>query len=264
MDTDIEPRATGLPAPAAPLASRWATLLYGSFAYACFLGTFLYAVAFVKNLVPKSIDQGGADAPLGEALLVNGALLGAFAVQHSVMARAWFKRWWTRFVPTAVERSTFVLVTCFLLILTYLQWRPMTATVWAVRDPVLSLALDLAGWFGWGLVLVATFLIDHFDLFGLKQVIRFFRGGTHEDPAFKVVGLYRYTRHPLYLGFMIAFWATPVMTAGHLLFAVLTTGFMLFAIRLEERDLMRAHPAYADYRRRVPMLLGIYYREARR
>jgi protein-S-isoprenylcysteine O-methyltransferase Ste14 len=255
METLTAPRAARPDAPLASPASRWAALLYGSLVYLCFLGTFLYAIGFVKNLVPRSIDRGGRFAPFGEALLVNAALLGAFAVQHSVMARAWFKRRWTRIIPPAVERTTFVLVTCALLIVMYMQWRPMTAIVWQVKSPVLSAALDSLAWLGWGLVLLATFLIDHFDLFGLKQVLRHFRGRTHEDPEFKVVALYRYLRHPLYLGFMIAFWATPVMTAGHMLFASMTTAFMLFAIQLEERDLVRAHPAYAEYRRKVPMLL---------
>jgi protein-S-isoprenylcysteine O-methyltransferase Ste14 len=231
-----------------------AVLVYGAFAYACFLGTFLYAIGFVRDLVPASINRGSS-APLGEALLVDVALLGLFAVQHSVMARAWFKERWTRIVGKPIERSTFVLVTCVLLTLMYLEWRPMAATVWSVTNPAGKLALDVLGWLGWALVLAATFLIDHFDLFGLRQAVRHFRGLPPTTPRFTARSFYRHTRHPLYLGFMIAFWATPAMTLGHLLFAVLTTGFMLMAIRLEERDLMRAHPEYAAYRAKVPMIL---------
>jgi len=258
VTTVMSPSHAPAAAPASARASRMsrvATLLYGSTVYVLFLGTFLYAIAFVKDLVPKSIDRGGAGAGLVEALLVNAGLLGLFAVQHSIMARPWFKARWTRIVPPAAERSTFVLFTCAILIAMYALWRPMTGTVWSVSNPIGSLALDILGWIGWGIVLLATFLIDHFDLFGLKQVIRHFRGTAHREPAFKVKALYRHTRHPLYLGFIVAFWATPVMTVGHLLFAVLTTGFMLVAVRLEERDLARAHPEYAEYRAKVPMIV---------
>jgi len=253
--TPSHPRAAASAAPRASRSARVAALIYGSAVYVLFLGTFLYAIAFVKDLVPPSVDRGGPAASLVEALLVNAGLLGLFAVQHSVMARRWFKERWTRIVPAPVERSTFVLVTCLILNAMYLTWRPMTDTIWNVTDPTWSVALDVLGWIGWGIVLLATFLIDHFDLFGLKQVIRYFRGTTHREPEFKVKSLYRHTRHPLYLGFIIAFWATPVMTLGHLLFAVLTTGFMLFAIRLEERDLVRAHPEYEAYRAKVPMIV---------
>jgi len=238
------------------LAPRLAALLYSAVVYVFFLGTFLYAMGFVNNvLVPRGIDDG-TTRPLAETLAVNLGLLGLFAVQHSIMARRWFKRRWTRIVPEAAERSTFVLLTCIILCTMYAQWRPLPGTVWNVEQPVLAAALSALSWLGWGLVLLATFLIDHFDLFGLKQGWRRFRGSVHNDPAFQVKGIYRRTRHPLYLGFIIAFWATPHMTQGHLLFAGMTTAFMLVAVRLEERDLVAAHGEnYVEYRRQVPMLV---------
>ena len=236
-------------------ARRLLTLAYGSAVYVLFLGTFLYAVGFVSGVgVPKTVDSGPA-GPLGAALLVNGLILGLFAVQHCIMARAWFKRRWTKIIPAAAERSTFVLATCLILCLMYWQWRPIPGTVWNIEDPVTATALTVLGFAGWALVLVATFLIDHFDLFGLKQVIRFARKRTHMDPAFKVVSFYRYIRHPLYLGFLMAFWCTPHMTWGHPFFAVMTAGFMLVAVRFEESDLIRAHgDDYRDYRTKVPMI----------
>jgi protein-S-isoprenylcysteine O-methyltransferase Ste14 len=235
---------------------RIAALLYSSLVYAFFLGTFLYAMGFVNGVfVPKGIDDG-APRPLVESLAVNLGLLGLFAVQHSIMARQWFKRRWTRIVPAHAERPTFVLVTCVILCTMYAQWRPMPGTVWNVEQPVAAAALSALSWAGWGLVLLATFLIDHFDLFGLKQGWRRFRGSTHTDPVFQVRSVYRRVRHPLYLGFLIAFWATPHMTLGHLLFAGMTTAFMLVAVRLEERDLVSAHGEdYVEYRRQVPMLI---------
>jgi protein-S-isoprenylcysteine O-methyltransferase Ste14 len=258
LNTTLPNRAPGR-APATgsrALAPRLLALLYSAVVYVFFLGTFLYAMGFVNNvLVPKGIDDG-ATRPLAETLAVNLGLLGLFAVQHSIMARQWFKRRWTRIVPKAAERSTFVLFTCIILCTMYAQWRPLPGTVWNVEQPILATALTALSWAGWGLVLLATCLIDHFDLFGLKQGWRRFKGGVHNDPAFMVKGIYRRTRHPLYLGFIIAFWATPHMTEGHLLFAVMTTAFMLVAVRLEERDLVSAHGEnYVEYRRQVPMLV---------
>ena len=237
------------------LAARLAVLTYGTVVYAGFLGVFLYAIGFVMGIgVPKGIDDGAA-ARLGEALLVNGGILLLFAVQHMVMARQGFKRVWTRVIPAAAERSTFVLATCSILTLMYFQWRPMTGTVWAVENPAAAMALNGIAFLGFGIVLVATFLIDHFDLFGLKQVIRYFRGGEHQSPKFRVRSFYRFVRHPLYLGFLMGFWAAPVMTVGHLVFALGCTGFILVAVRLEERDLVRAHgAAYEEYREQVPMI----------
>jgi len=252
-------RTAPVVAPAERPAARWArvaALLYSSLVYVFFLGTFLYAMGFVSGvLVPKGIDDG-TPRPLAETLAVNLGLLGLFAVQHSIMARQGFKRLWTKIVPAPAERSTFVLFTCVILCTMYAQWRPLPETVWNVEQPIAAAALSVLSWAGWALVLVATFLIDHFDLFGFKQGWRYFRGAKHQDPAFQVRGIYRRTRHPLYLGFIIAFWATPHMTQGHLLFAIMTSAFMIVAVRLEERDLVKAHGQdYIDYRRQVPMLV---------
>jgi len=232
-------------------------LVYGAVCYLIFLGSFLYAVGFVGNLVvPKGIDSGVA-GPMGQAILVNAALLGVFAVQHSVMARPGFKRAWTRFVPLAAERSTYVLLSSLLLCAMYYFWQPMPATLWSVEGAGATVLTALF-WLGWGLVLVSTFLINHFDLFGLRQVWLRFRGESCTPIAFQKRTLYNYLRHPIMLGFLIAFWATPKMSQGHLLFAVATTGYILIGIALEERDLVVAHGAqYEAYRKQVSMLLPL-------
>ncbi|OBK79507.1 methanethiol S-methyltransferase [Mycobacterium sp. 1274761.0] len=236
--------------------TRLLTVGYGAASYVLFLAAFVYAIGFVGGIgVPRSVDHG-IDAPIGQAIVVNMLLLGLFAVQHSVMARPGFKRWWTRFVPQPVERSTFVLLSSAVLILLFWQWRTMPAAVWHVGPPAGRLAVWVLFWAGWATVLATTFMINHFDLFGLRQVYLAWRGKPYTDLAFRTSLLYRLVRHPLMLGFIVAFWAAPTMTAGHLLFAVATTGYILTAIQLEERDLGDALGAqYRDYRKNVPMLI---------
>ena len=236
--------------------NRLLGLAYGVIVYCFFLVTFLYAMGFVGNLfVPKGID-GGAAGPVVVAVVVNVLLLGLFAVQHSVMARPGFKRRWTKIVPKPVERSTFVLFASAVLALLIWQWRPVTAVVWTVTDPVAVGALWVVFALGWGVLLLATFLINHFELFGLAQVWRFFRGVQPAPQAFRTPGLYRWVRHPIYLGFLLAFWATPRMTVGHLLFALATTGYILIGIWFEERDLMNEFgEQYRRYRASVGMLV---------
>lgn len=229
---------------------------YGTVCYVIFLATFVYAVAFVGNIgIARTID-GASGVPFGQALLINSLLLGVFAVQHSVMARPAFKRWWTRFVPKPAERSTYVLFSGAALLVLFHAWQPMGGTIWEVRDQVGQGVLYGLFAFGWLLVLASTFWINHFDLFGMRQVWLYLRGREYTPLAFTTPWLYRYVRHPLYLGWLFAFWATPMMTAAHLVFAVATTTYILAAIQLEERDLVAAHgEAYAEYRKRVPMLI---------
>ena len=229
---------------------------YGSLSYLIFFGTFLYAFCFVGNFgVPRTLD-GAADGPLGVAFAVDAGLLALFAVQHSVMARKWFKDWWTRVVPRPLERSTYVLCSSLALILLFWQWRPLGGVVWSVEEPSGRLALRALFAFGWGLVLYSTFLINHFDLFGLRQVWLYLLGRPYTTLRFGTPGPYRLVRHPLYVGWLFAFWATPTMTLAHLLFAVATTAYILLAIRFEERDLAREHgETYESYRRSVPMLV---------
>src|SRR6266550_4965683 len=229
---------------------------YGSLSYLIFLGTFLYAICFIGNFgVPRTLD-GPASGPLGVSFAIDAGVLAFFAVQHSVMARKWFKDWWTRIVPKPIERSTYVLFSSLALILLFWQWRPMGGVVWSVEDPAARIVLRALFGFGWALVLVSTFLINHFDLFGLRQVWLYLRGRPYSTLKFATPGPYRIVRHPLYVGWLFAFWMTPTMTLAHLLFAVATTGYILLAIQWEERDLAREHnTAYEEYRRSVPMIV---------
>jgi protein-S-isoprenylcysteine O-methyltransferase Ste14 len=235
---------------------RTTAFTYGVICYIIFIATFLYTIGFVGNLfVPKSIDSTPTGPP-GQALLINAVLLGIFAIQHSVMARPGFKRWWTRLVPQPVERSTYVLFSSLALILLFAYWQPIGGVIWNVQEPVGQAVLYGLCVLGWGLVLVATFLINHFDLFGLRQVWFHLRGKEDHALAFVTPGLYRFVRHPIYVGFIFAIWATPTMTAAHLFFALLTTAYILIGIRLEERDLVAFHGVrYSEYRKQVPMLV---------
>lgn len=236
--------------------NRIAAFIYGTLCYLVFLATFLYAVAFVGNIGLSRTIDGEPTLPFGQAVLINTLLLGLFAVQHSVMARPAIKRWWTRFIPKPVERSTYVLFSSLALLLLFHVRQPMGGTVWEARDPILRGTIYglFAG--GWLLILVATFLINHFDLFGMRQVWLYLKGLPYTSLRFATPGLYRYVRHPLYVGWLLTFWATPTMTAAHLVFAIATTAYILIAIRWEERDLVEAHgSAYAQYRKEVPMLV---------
>jgi protein-S-isoprenylcysteine O-methyltransferase Ste14 len=238
------------------MSKRIGVFAYGVVSYAIFFATFLYTIGFLGNVgVPRSIDSP-REGSLAAAVVIDVLLLALFALQHSVMARPAFKRWWTQYVAEPAERSTYVLFSSLALILLFWQWRPLGGVVWDVQDPTLRMALQGAFATGFLVVLVTTFLINHFDLFGLRQVWFHLRGEPYRPLGFVTPGPYRLVRHPLYVGWLLAFWATPTMTAAHLLFAVATTAYILIAIRFEERDLVTFHgPRYAEYRARVPMLL---------
>jgi methanethiol S-methyltransferase len=231
-------------------------LAYGAFSYAVFLVAFLYAIGFVGNLVvPKSIDSG-IQRPILESLIVNVLLLGAFAIQHSVMARRGFKKWWTKIIPKPIERSTFVLIASLVLLLLYWQWRPIPMRIWVVENSIGQITLQALYYFGWLIVFLGTFMINHFDLFGLRQVYLNLRNREYTELGFRTPGFYKFVRHPIMLGFLIAFWATPVMTVGRLLFAAATTGYILIALQLEERDLVKHFgEQYQLYRRKTSMLV---------
>lgn len=235
---------------------RIAFFAYGTLSYLIFFATFLYAIGFIGNFgVPRTLD-GTPSGPLAVAFAIDVGLLTLFAVQHSVMARKWFKDWWTRVVPRPLERSTYVLFSSLALILLFWQWRPLGGVVWSIEDPVGRMVVLGLFAFGWALILVSTFLINHFDLFGLRQVWLNLLGRPYTRLQFGTPGPYRLVRHPLYVGWLFAFWCTPTMTLAHLLFSVATTGYILIAIQLEERDLVREHgDTYKAYRRSVPMLI---------
>ena len=238
------------------MAKRLLFFAFGVASYLIFLGTFLYAIAFVVGLpVPATLD-GPLEGSLLEALAINTVLLTVFAAQHSVMARKWFKDWWTRIVPKPLERSTYVLFSSLALILLFWLWEPLGGVVWSIEDPIGRIVLRGLFAFGWVLVLVSTFLINHFDLFGMRQVYVYLRGRPYTNLKFATPGPYRLVRHPLYVGWLFAFWSIPTMTVAHLLFSVVTTVYILIAIQFEEHDLTREHPeAYEAYRRSVPMLI---------
>lgn len=241
---------------------RTAFLLYGLVSYLAFFGTILYAIGFTGNLfVPKSID-GEPQTPLGVAILTDAALLLLFALQHSIMARPGFKRWFTKIIPEPLERSTFVLLASLCLILMMWQWQPIGGVVWSIENPTVKTLLLFSYLLGWGIVFTSTFLINHFDLFGLRQVWLYFTGKPYTQLPFRVPLFYRIVRHPLYLGFLVAFWSASTMTAAHLLFAVLTTGYILTAIQLEERDLVNTFgEKYVNYRKWAPMIIPFVKRK---
>jgi methanethiol S-methyltransferase len=249
---------------------------YGTVCYVIFFGTFLYAIGFVAGgnlyvpgqnlIVPRSIDvsPAGAGEPLVQRLIIDAILLSLFAIQHSVMARQWFKRRWTKIVAPMLERSTYVLLASLILLFMFWQWRPIATSddsvIWNVQNSAGRIALQALFWAGWLTVLVSTFLIDHFDLFGLKQAYCYLKGTECPPPTFKTPVLYRGVRHPIYLGFIIAFWSTPRMSGGHLFFAGITTAYMIVAIQFEERDMMRAYgERYAKYKRQVSMLAPLRF-----
>ena len=235
--------------------SGMGALAYGIFSYGVFLGVFVYAIGFIGGFLTPTRLDGAQTRPLWQALAIDLGLLGLFAVQHSVMARPGFKRWWTRLVPEAVERSTYVLLSSLALVALFAWWQPIGGTIWnatgAARTAVVALYL-----LGWALLLYTTFLIDHFDLFGLKQVWRRLTGASYQPPQFYTPGLYGIVRHPLYIGWLTIFWAAPTMTVAHLVFALATTAYILIAIQFEERDLVDAFgERYVSYRRDTPMLI---------
>lgn len=238
--------------------ARTIAFIYGLVAYVIFLLTFLYAIGFMGNIiVPNSIDDG-AEGPTGESLMVNLALLAVFALQHSGMARQGFKRWWTQFIPKPIERSTYVLVSSLFLLLVFWLWRPLTVVVWELGNPTAQLVLEALFWIGWLIALHSSFLIDHGDLFGFRQVRLYARGKPYSPVKFKMPDLYRYVRHPIMMGILVALWSAAVMTLGHLVFAALSTAYILVCIREEERELIELYgEAYREYRRRIPMLIPL-------
>ncbi|MEB3020796.1 methanethiol S-methyltransferase [[Mycobacterium] crassicus] len=245
--------------------ARYLALVYGALNYLGFLAVFLYLIGFVGNfVVPRSVDHG-PPAPVGLAIVIDVALVALFGVQHSVMARPGFKRWLTRVLPESIERSTYVLASNLVLALLFWQWRPIPTTIWNLTMPAERTVLWGLFWIGWAVALASTFMISHVDLVGLRQVYLAWQGRAYSHVGFHARALYRVVRHPLMLGFVFAFWATPTMTAGHLLFAVAATGYILIAVQFEERDLIAAlGDEYLRYRRQVPMIVPVRRRGALR
>lgn len=244
---------------------KWAYLAYSITGYLVFLATFLYLIGFVSGIgVPKNIDDGMPIHRM-KALWINFMLIGLFVVQHTIMARPAFKKHWIKIVPPPIERSTFVLVTCAILILTFVMWQPVPEVVWQIRNPYLAGLVWTVCFAGWGIVLISTFLIDHFELFGINQPLRYFSGKNAGEYRFMARGFYRYVRHPLMFGFLLAFWAAPTMSAGHLFYALIYTVYVVTALFIEEKDLVRYHgEKYRSYQREVPMLIpGIKKRSVR-
>lgn len=242
--------------------SRLFFLIFGGISYLIFFATFMYTIGFVTNLfVPKAID-GNPELPLMNALINNLALLGIFALQHSGMARQGFKKWWTQVVPEPIERSTYVLFSSLALMLLIWKWQPMGGIVWSVGSPFISGLLVAISLLGFTLILASSFMVNHFDLFGLRQVWFYFRNKPYEPLKFTTAYLYKHVRHPLYLGFIIGSWAAPVMTVTHLIFAIMITGYVLLGIYLEEKDLVAYHgKTYINYKKRIPMLIPSFWRK---
>jgi protein-S-isoprenylcysteine O-methyltransferase Ste14 len=245
--------------------ARIGIFLYGVVSYLVFFGVFLYAMGFIGGFMTPTTLDGVPHRPLSQALAINLALLAGFAIQHSGMARPAFKRWLTRFVPESAERSTYVLLSSLLLVALFVLWQPIGGVIWDIANPRARMLVTGLYLFGWALLLYTTFLIDHFDLFGLRQVWRRLLGKTYVPPQFHTPSLYRVVRHPLYIGWLIIFWAAPTMTVAHLVFAWATTVYILLAIQLEERDLVTAFgDTYVEYRRRTPMLIPRFWPSRRR
>lgn len=231
---------------------------FGIGSYFIFFITSLYSIGFVGNLiVPKSIDSG-TPTPFGQALEVDGLLLALFAIQHSIMARKGFKCWWKRYVPDPIERSTYILLSSLMMILLFRQWKPLTITVWNIENPSGWFILTALFWVGWALVVTSSFLVNHFDLFGLRQVYTYMKGREYSPIRFKKPAIYKLVRHPIMLGYIIAFWSAPRMTAGHFVFSLAMTAYILIGIQFEERDLRNTYgPAYQEYQQQVSMLMPI-------
>lgn len=238
------------------MTGRIIFFIYGVIAYMIFMGVNIYGIGFVGDIVVlKSIDSGMEES-LIKALIINTLLISLFAIQHSVMARNDFKKWWTKFIPQSIERSTYVIISAFLLMMAMWHWKPIFIIVWDVGNPFGYFFLESLFWIGWVIVILSTFMIDHFDFFGLRQVYLNLRNVEYEPLEFRIVALYKYVRHPMMFGLILAFWSTPRMTVGHITFSITMTAYILIGVTLEERDLVRSFgERYKEYQRKVPMLV---------